>query len=145
MKRGDIWTVAGAGYYTGKPRPAVILQDDNFDTTDSITLCAFTTDPLSAFLIRIPVEPSPVNGLDATSWLMVDKISTVPRSRLGQQIGRLEEDSMTTLERAVLTFLGISGRPETTPPPTLKNQAIADREARVAMRHPASSNRPTKS
>ncbi len=61
MKRGEIWTLAGGGDYTGKPRPAVIVQDDSFDATASITICAFTTDPTDAPLFRIPIHPSESN------------------------------------------------------------------------------------
>ncbi|HEV7983184.1 MAG TPA: type II toxin-antitoxin system PemK/MazF family toxin, partial [Xanthobacteraceae bacterium] len=77
MKRGEIWTIAGGPDYAGKARPAVILQDDRFDTIDSITVCAFTTDPTDAPLFRLPVEPTEGNGLRSMSRLMVDKITTV--------------------------------------------------------------------
>jgi mRNA interferase MazF len=63
MRRGDIWTVSGGKDYAGKPRPVVIVQDDSFDATDSITVCAFTTDPTEAPLFRLPVEPNARNGL----------------------------------------------------------------------------------
>ena len=54
MRRGEIWTVAGGKDYAGKPRPVVIVQDDSFDATDSITVCAFTTDKTGAPLVRLP-------------------------------------------------------------------------------------------
>ena len=79
MRRGDIWTVAGGKDYAGKPRPVVIVQDDSFDATDSITICAFTTDETEAPLFRLPVEPNERNGLRAACRLMVDKITTVPK------------------------------------------------------------------
>ncbi len=78
MRRGDIWTVSGGKDYAGKPRPVVIVQDDSFDATDSITICAFTSDPTEAPLFRLPVEPNERNGLRSASRLMVDKITTVP-------------------------------------------------------------------
>ncbi len=71
MRRGDIWTAAGGKDYAGKPLPAVILQDDSFDATDSVTICAFTTDQTDAPLIRLRVEPSGRNGLRAACRLMV--------------------------------------------------------------------------
>jgi mRNA interferase MazF len=108
MKRGEIWTVAGGKYYAGKPRPVVILQDDRFDTTDSVTVCAFTTDPTDAPLFRIVVEPNQSNGLRTVCRLMADKITTVPKSRIGAPIGRLADDDMVRLNRAVLVFLGIA-------------------------------------
>jgi mRNA interferase MazF len=108
VKRGEIWTVAGGKDYAGKPRPALILQDDSFDMTDSITICAFTTDPTDAPLFRLVVEPSKSNGLRAVCRLMVDKITTVPRSRIGKRIGRLADEDIMRLNRAALVFLGIA-------------------------------------
>ena len=108
MRRGEIWTVAGGGDYTGKPRPAVILQDDRFDATDSITVCLLTTDPDEMPLFRIPVEPDDRNGLDEPSRIMVDKVTTVRRSRLGSLIGRLGDEDVIRLNRAILVFLGFA-------------------------------------
>jgi mRNA interferase MazF len=108
MKRGEIWTVAGGKDYAGKPRPAVVLQDDRFDKTDSVTICAFTTDPTDAPLFRLLVEPTESNGLRAPCRLMVDKITTVPKARAGIRIGRLADEDMVRLNRAVLVFLGIA-------------------------------------
>lgn len=112
MKRGEIWTVAGGGDYTGKPRPAVIVQDDAFDATDSITVCAFTSDPTDAPLFRVVVEPSPENGLVQASRLMVDKLTTISRTRLGIPLGRLADQDLVRLNRAILVFLGMAGRPQ---------------------------------
>jgi mRNA interferase MazF len=108
MKRGELWTVAGAGDYTGKPRPAVILQDDHFDRTASVTVCPLTTNPTEAPLFRIEIEPSSVNGLRAPCRLMVDKITTVPKTRVGDRIGRLDDEDVVKLNRAVLVFLGLA-------------------------------------
>jgi mRNA interferase MazF len=108
MKRGEIWTVAGGGDYTGTPRPVVILQDDRFDATDSVTICAFTTDPTDAPLFRVPVEPNERNGLTIPSRLMADKITTVRRTRLGTRVGLLDADDMVRLTRAVLVFFGFA-------------------------------------
>ena len=109
MRRGEIWTAAAGSGYAGKPRPVVIIQDDRFDATASITVCAFTTDPTEAPLIRLLVEPNDMNGLRERSSLMVDKLTTVPRSKLGQQLGRLGDDDMVRLGRAVMVFLGLAG------------------------------------
>ena len=111
MKRGEIWTVAGGKDYAGKPRPAVIVQDDRFDRTDSVTVCAFTTDPTDAPLFRLPIEPSEGNGLRAVCRLMVDKITTVPKTKIGTCLGRLTDEDMVRLNRAVLVFLGIAAPP----------------------------------
>src|SRR5258708_5757172 len=111
MKRGDIWTVAGGKDYAGKPRPVVIVQDDSFDATASITICAFTTDETNAPLFRLPVAPNERNGLRAPCRLMVDKITTVPKSRIGKRVGRLDDEDVLRLNQAVLVFLGLATSP----------------------------------
>jgi len=109
MRRGEVWTAAAGSRYAGKPRPVVIVQDDRFDATASVTVCAFTTDPTEAPLFRLRVEPDELNGLREPSSLMVDKRTTVPRSKLGTHVGRLSDEEMVRLGRAVLVFLGLAG------------------------------------
>ncbi len=113
MKRGDIWTVSGGKDYAGNPHPVVIVQDDSFDATDSITICAFTTDPTDAPLFRLLVEPNARNGVRAPSRLMVDKITTVSKSKLGERIGRLDDEDVIRLNQAVTVFLGLAVSPRT--------------------------------
>ena len=108
MRRGDIWTVAGGKDYAGKARPVVILQDDSFDGTESITICAFTTDDTDAPLFRLLVEPNEHNGLRIPCNLMVDKVTTVPKSKVGAHIGRLDDEDILRLNRAVLIFLRLA-------------------------------------
>ena len=108
MKRGEIWTVAGGADYAGKPRPTVIVQNDSFDGTASITLCPFTTDTTEAPLIRLPVEPNERNGLGLPSRIMVDKITTVPRGKIGERIGELGGEDIARLDRAMAMFLGLA-------------------------------------
>ena len=113
MKRGEIWTVAGGPDYTGKPRPALIVQDDAFGNIGSVTLCTFTTTELSLAArelepLRPEVKPSAANGLASSSFVMVDKISTVSESKLGRRIGELAADEMATVDGAILIFLGLA-------------------------------------
>ncbi|MDI1265320.1 MAG: type II toxin-antitoxin system PemK/MazF family toxin [bacterium] len=114
MRRGDIWTVAGGKDYAGKARPVVIVQDDSFDGTDSITICAFTTDETDAPLFRLSVQPNERNGLHVPCRLMVDKITTVPKSKVGARIGRLDEEDVLRLNQAALVFLGLAVSPRRT-------------------------------
>jgi mRNA interferase MazF len=109
VKRGDIWTVAGGPDYAGKPRPALILQDDAFDATASITICPFTTHAVDAPLMRLPIDPSERNGLRASSQLMIDKITTVSKKKLETRAGRLSDEDIVRVNRAVLVFLGLAG------------------------------------
>ena len=109
MKRGEIWTASAGSGYVGKPRPVVIVQDDRFDATASVTVCAFTTDPTDAPLIRLLVEADEETGIRETGRLMVDKVTTIPRSKLGERVGRLSDDDMIRLSRALMVFLGLAG------------------------------------
>jgi mRNA interferase MazF len=111
MKRGNIWTIAGGKDYAGKPRPVVILQDDSFDATDSITICAFTTNETDAPIFRLPIEPNARNGLRSASRLMVDKITTVSKAKLGTHVGRLDDEDIVRLNQALLVFLGLAISP----------------------------------
>jgi mRNA interferase MazF len=111
MKRGEVWTVAGGKDYAGRARPVVIVQDDSFDATDSITICAFTTDETEAPLFRLPIEPNERNGLRFACRLMVDKIITVPKSKIGAHIGRLDDEDVLRLNQAVVVFLGLTVSP----------------------------------
>lgn len=108
MKRGEVWTVAGGPGHAGKPRPAVVLQDDAFDATGSITICPFTTHSIDAPLVRLPIEPSSQNGLRVPSQLMVDKITTVSKTKCETRVGRLSDEDMVRVNRAVLVFLGLT-------------------------------------
>jgi mRNA interferase MazF len=109
VKRGEICTVAGGPDYAGKPRPAVILQDDAFDATASITVCPFTTYAIDAPLMRLAIDPSPRNGLRAASHLMIDKITTVSKTKLESRVGRLSNEDIVRVNRAVVVFLGLAG------------------------------------
>lgn len=108
MKRGEIWTVAGGAAYADKPRPAVIVQDDRFDATDSVVVCPLTTDQTPAPIFRLPVRPSPQSGLRAPCRMMVDNVTAVPRKRLRTLVGSLTSEETKALARALFVFLGLS-------------------------------------
>ena len=108
MKRGDVVVVALAGDY-GKPRPALIIQSDLFNETHaSITVVPVTSTIVDAPLFRLTVEPSRGNGLRSLSQLMIDKVTTVSRTRITQSIGRLEDDLMVRVSRALALWVGIA-------------------------------------
>lgn len=108
MRRGDIHTAAARGAYTGKPRPVVIIQDDRFDATTSVTICPLTTNPVEAPLTRIAVEPTVGTGIELPSQIMVDKITTMPRANVRDHLGRLADEDLVRLDRALLVFLGLA-------------------------------------
>ena len=110
LKRGEAWTAASGPDYAGKPRPVLIIQDDAFAETDSITVCPLTTHMADADTFRPALVPSSANGLRHPSYAMADKITTVPRAKLGQRIGKIEDADMLRVNRAMLLFLGLAGR-----------------------------------
>ena len=91
----------------GKPRPALIIQSDLFDEHPSVTLMPVTGELRDTPLFRFRVEPDGSNGLAKPSQVMIDKIQTVARDRLGQPIGRLEDSKMTEVNRLLVLFLGL--------------------------------------
>ena len=107
MKRGDVITATVKGDY-GKPRPAVVVQSELFnDTHPSITIVPLTSTIVDAPLIRLTVDPGRENGLTRVSQVMVDKLLTLPREKIGKIIGRLDDDLMTRISRALALWLGI--------------------------------------
>lgn len=108
MRRGDICIAAARGAYTGKPRPVVIVQDDRFDATASVTVCPLTTNLVEAPLIRIAVEPTATSGIEQASHIMVDKIVTMPRANVRRHLGRLTDSDIVRLNRALLVFVGLA-------------------------------------
>jgi mRNA interferase MazF len=108
MKRGEIWTVnAGAGY-AGKPRPAIIVQSDLFDRTASVTICPLTRTDTPLIFVRFLLPPTDKNGLLVDSFAMVDRIVTIPTTKLGYRIGRLDDRDIPRLSQAVATFFGLA-------------------------------------
>jgi mRNA interferase MazF len=106
ISRGDLISVALSGDY-GKPRPALVVQDDAFDGLPSVTVLPLTSDLRNSPLVRITVEPSRRNGLERRSQVMVDKTVTVIRAKISRAIGRLEGATMAEVEFALARFLGL--------------------------------------
>jgi mRNA interferase MazF len=94
--------------YGQKPRPALIIQDDLFAASESITLLPLTSHLTDAPLLRLTVNPSPLTGLAQNSQIMVDKLTTVRRANLGQRIGRIDSETMVAVEQSLAVFLGLA-------------------------------------
>jgi mRNA interferase MazF len=107
VRRGDIWLLAG-GVYASKPRPALIVQDDRFDT-ESVTVCPFTTTDIDAPLLRLAVPPDATSGIAQRSFIMIDKLTTVRRTNVGSKVGRLTSTQLVEFERRAIVFLGFAG------------------------------------
>lgn len=107
MNRGEIWTVA-CGVNATKPRLAMIVQDDRFDSTASVTVLPLTSTEVDAPLLRIPVPNTATTGLHRLSFIMVDKLTTVRRSAVIERLGRVSAGQLGDVERALLVFLGLA-------------------------------------
>lgn len=108
MKRGEVWTASGGPDYAGKPRPVLIVQDDRFAGSSSITLCGLTSNTTHSLFVRPLIEPTEENGLLEASHVMVDKITTVPKARLGRRIGKLAAPELARVDAILLAFLGLA-------------------------------------
>jgi mRNA interferase MazF len=106
MKRFDIYTTIG-GTYSTKPRPAVIIQALAFDDFDSLTVIPMTTIEVNSDF-RIRIEPSQENNLGKTGFVMIDKLTTIKKSGLGEYIGHIEDKYIDEIENALLKFIGIN-------------------------------------
>lgn len=105
MNRGELWTVSG-GVYSSKPRPALIVQDDLFSATESVVVVPLTTTTIGDTAIARVAIPT-TTGVAQSSFAMIDKIATVRRSNLGEQIGSVPTTLMTDIERSLMVFLGL--------------------------------------
>ena len=104
MQRGDLVTVSLQGEY-GKPRPALVVQSDLLADLESVVVCPVTSELRDA-AFRITIEPSPANGLQKLSQVMVDKLSTLPRARISEPFGRLDDERLRAISRALLLVVG---------------------------------------
>jgi mRNA interferase MazF len=107
MRRGDLVTIALSGDF-GKPRPALIVQDDAYAELSAITVLPLTSDVHEEHLVRITVQPSAENGLRKRSQVMVDRAVTVPRTRAGGPFGKLDIAAMAAVDAALAGFLGLA-------------------------------------
>lgn len=108
MKRGDVVSIALTGDF-GKPRPALVVQSDLFNETHAtITVLPITGTIVDAPLFRIAVEPSESNGLRKVSQIMVDKLVTTRREKAGEAFGRMDDETMLRVNRALAVWLGIA-------------------------------------
>jgi mRNA interferase MazF len=107
VRRGDLHTVAG-GVYASKPRPALVIQDDAFDATDSVIVIPLTSTAVDAPLLRVPIAAAATTGLELDSYAMVDKITAVRRSNVHGRVGTVSSESMVAVERSMAAFLGLA-------------------------------------
>lgn len=107
MNRGDFVRVALPGDY-GKPRPALVIQSDAYSAHASITLLPVSSTLVDIPLLRVHVEPDDTNNLQKPSQIMIDKLMTVPREKVGQVFGRVSNETMLMVSRNLMVFLGIA-------------------------------------
>jgi mRNA interferase MazF len=130
VNRGEIWTAAG-GVYASKPRPVLIVQDDRFDTTDSVVVVPLTTHIVDAALTHVPIPAGALSGIAQPSYAMVDKITTVRRTNLDTRTGRASAAQVVEIERALLVFLGIAGWRCNQQAPSTARSRRAQRRCRI--------------
>ena len=108
VTRGAIVIVSARGAYTGKPRPALVVQADVFNPTHaSVTVCPITTACIDAPLFRVSVPPGERTGLRSPSQVMVDKIVSVPAASITRDVGRCDDEAMQAVDAALRHWLAL--------------------------------------
>jgi len=108
MRRGEIWTVSGGPDFLAKTRPAVIVQSDAFSEIDSVTVCPITSHDLAVPLLRLALQPDETNGLRLASRVMIDKVATMSRAKLGKRVGVVPDEQMAQISRLLIDFLALA-------------------------------------
>jgi mRNA interferase MazF len=109
VKRGAIVVVATRGAYTGKPRPALVVQSDRFNPTHaSVTICPITSGCVDAPLFRLTLPPGARTGLAKVSQVMIDKIVSVPRGAISGEIGTCDETELAAVEGGLRRWLDLA-------------------------------------
>ncbi len=106
MKRGELWTVRGSSY-ASKPRPVLIVQNDDLDLFDSIVLCLMTSQDSSDISTRVAIDPTEKNGLRKKSWVLTEKIYSARKGELGARIGTLSKEDMVKVSRQLSIVLDL--------------------------------------
>lgn len=107
LRRGEIWTAAGGrGGYAKTPRPGIIMRNDDFDNSESVTLIPLTSTEVDS-PTRVSIPADATSGIDHASYAMTDKIQTYRRNALGEHCGRLTSAQLVEVERAMLLYLGV--------------------------------------
>lgn len=108
MKRGEIWIGTETSDFAGKPRPWIVIQSDRFSDTDSILVLPLTSMSVGIPMLRVAIEAGGSTGLQTDSWIMLEKLSVMRRTRLRKRIGAVSEPALIELERKLLPVLGFA-------------------------------------
>lgn len=100
-------TVALQGDH-GKPRPALIVQSDQFTASTHVAVLLLTSFQVDAPLLRVAIAATAETGLTGPSSAMLDQITTAPRGKIGAVIGHLDDATMLMVNRALAVFLGLA-------------------------------------
>lgn len=109
MKRGDYVLVADrGGDFSGKPRPALVVQSDLFnDSHPSVTVCIVTTVLTGTPMYRVPVAANETNGLRYDSEVAVDRLQAVWAHRIDRKIGTAADETLLAVDQALRRWLDI--------------------------------------
>ena len=108
MRRGELYLAAAGSGYAGKPRPVLIIQDDALANLDSVVVCPLSSASPVREPLRIGLPATGLTGLDSDSVIMVDKVSAIPRSKIGPRIGVVDRPVLRSVTRGLATLLGFA-------------------------------------
>ena len=107
MLQFDVVTCALSGDY-GKPRPCLIVQNTTFNELhSSVVICPITSHIEKEIVFRPTLLPDPDNGLEKLSQIMIDKITTIKKDKIGQVLGCISIHKQNEVILALKLWLGI--------------------------------------
>ena len=109
-KRGEVWLVnwnpARGSEQAGK-RPALVIQNDIGNEKAPTTIVAAISSSVKLYPMNVGIKP-PEGGLDRPSLIKTSQILTVAKERLEKRLGRLSEDRMDDVDKAIKLSLALS-------------------------------------
>lgn len=106
IKRGEIWSVLWTGL-AGKPRPALVIQAEEYRTTETDILALVTSEENPSEYLRIPIKADDENGLNNDSFICLDKLMAIPIEKLGQKFGVVSDEVMKKVDEHLIKILGL--------------------------------------
>ena len=111
VKRGDIFYAdlsPVVGSEQGGVRPVLILQNDVGNRYSPTVICAAVTSQINKAKLPTHIEvDSRRYSLAKDSVILLEQVRTIDKRRLREKIGRLDEDMMHRVDKALIISLGL--------------------------------------
>ncbi len=109
-RRGEMWIVnwnPARGSEQAGRRPALIVQNDIGNEKAPTTIIAAISSTVRIYPMNVEVRP-PEGGVERASSIKTSQILTISKERLEKRLGRLNEDKMDEVDRAIKLSLSLA-------------------------------------